>query len=103
LYTSTIVSNHVNSDPVPSFSCLDIWNVRQTTSGVYATHVTTSTYQLVVDAVDYKYNVIVIWRYQENGWVNTDVLYPTVCLITEIYQEESFSFHGSCMYNHSSK
>jgi hypothetical protein len=32
--TNTVVSNHVNSDHVPSFSCLDVWNVRQTTSGV---------------------------------------------------------------------
>jgi hypothetical protein len=39
-----VVSNHVNSDHVPSFSCLDVWNVRQTTSGVYAITVTTSTY-----------------------------------------------------------
>jgi hypothetical protein len=43
---NTVVSNHVNSDHVPSFSCHDVsWsNVRQTTSGVYAITVTTSTY-----------------------------------------------------------
>jgi hypothetical protein len=41
---NTVVSNHVNSDHVPSFSCLDVWNVRQTTSGVYAITVITSTY-----------------------------------------------------------
>jgi len=23
-----VVSNHVNSDHVPSFSCLDVWNVK---------------------------------------------------------------------------
>jgi hypothetical protein len=33
-------------DHVPSFSCHDVWNVRQTTSGVYAITVTTSTYQM---------------------------------------------------------
>jgi len=38
-----VVSNHVNSDHVQSFSCLDVWNVRRTTSGVYAITVT-STY-----------------------------------------------------------
>ena len=32
---NTIVSNHVNFDHVPSFSCHDVWNVRQTTSSVY--------------------------------------------------------------------
>jgi len=40
----TVVSNHVNSDHVPSFSCLNVWNVRETTPGVYAITVTTSTY-----------------------------------------------------------
>jgi hypothetical protein len=30
--------------PCSVFSCLDVWNVRQTTSGVYAITVTTSTY-----------------------------------------------------------
>ena len=39
-----VVSNHVNSDHIPYFSCHDVWNVRQTTSGVYAITVTTSTY-----------------------------------------------------------
>jgi hypothetical protein len=48
---NTFVSNHVNFVHV---SCLDARNVRQTTSGVYAITVTTSTYQLIVDAVDYK-------------------------------------------------
>jgi hypothetical protein len=32
--TNTVVSNHVNSDHVPSFSCHDVWNARQTTSGL---------------------------------------------------------------------
>jgi hypothetical protein len=31
-----VVSNHVNSDHVPSFSCLHVWSNWQTTSGVYA-------------------------------------------------------------------
>ena len=44
LHFNTVVSNHVNSDHVPSFSCLDVRNVRQATSGVYAITVTTSTY-----------------------------------------------------------
>ena len=39
---NTVVSNHVNSDHVPSFSCLDVWTNRQATSGVYAITVTTS-------------------------------------------------------------
>jgi hypothetical protein len=34
LLCNTLVSNHVNSDHVPSFSCVDVWNVRQMTSGV---------------------------------------------------------------------
>jgi hypothetical protein len=34
--THTVVSNHVHSDHVPSFSCLDVWANRQETSGVYA-------------------------------------------------------------------
>jgi hypothetical protein len=42
---SKIVSNHVISDHVPSFSCHDVWNVRQTTSGVYTITVTMSTYR----------------------------------------------------------
>ena len=33
---NTVVSNHVNSYHVPSFSCHDVSNVRQTTSGAYA-------------------------------------------------------------------
>ena len=41
---NTVVSNHVNSDHVPSFSCLDVWTNRQATSGVYAITVTTSAY-----------------------------------------------------------
>jgi hypothetical protein len=36
--------NHANSDHVPSFSSLDVWNVRLMTSGVYAITVTTSKY-----------------------------------------------------------
>ena len=40
----TVVSNHVNSDHVPFFSCLDVWANRQATSGVYAITVTTSAY-----------------------------------------------------------
>ena len=43
-FTNTVVSNHVNSDHVPSFSCLDVWTNRQATSGVYAITVTTSAY-----------------------------------------------------------
>jgi hypothetical protein len=39
-----IVSNHVNSDHVPSFSCLDLWSAWQATSGVYAIIVTTSAF-----------------------------------------------------------
>jgi len=42
--THTVVSNHVHSDHVPSFSCLDVWANRQATSGVYAIAVTTSAY-----------------------------------------------------------
>jgi hypothetical protein len=42
--TNMVVSNHVNSDHVPSFSCLDVWTNRQVTSGVYAMTVTTSAY-----------------------------------------------------------
>jgi hypothetical protein len=41
---NTVVSNHVNSDHVPSFSCLDVLFSRQTTSAVYAITVTTSAY-----------------------------------------------------------
>jgi hypothetical protein len=43
-YCHTVVLNHVNSDHVPSFSCLDVWTNRQATSGVYAITVTTSAY-----------------------------------------------------------
>jgi hypothetical protein len=43
-HCNTVVSNHVNSDHVPSFSCLDVWTNRQATSGVYAITVTTSAY-----------------------------------------------------------
>jgi hypothetical protein len=46
IYCCQLVSNHVNSDHVPSFSCHDVWNVRQTTSGVYAITVTTSVFLL---------------------------------------------------------
>ena len=45
----------------------------------------------VVDTVE----VIVMWRRQEYGRVNTGVRYLTVCLITEIYQDRSFSFHDA--------
>ena len=41
---NTVASNHANSDHVPSFSCLNVWNVRQVTSDVYDITVTTSTY-----------------------------------------------------------
>ena len=41
---NTVVSNHVNTDHVPPISCYDVWNVRQTTPGVYAITLTTSTY-----------------------------------------------------------
>ena len=37
-----VVSNHVNSEHVPSFSSLDVWSAWHTTSGVYASIVTTS-------------------------------------------------------------
>ena len=40
---NTLVSNHVNSDHFPSFSCLAVWNVRQATSSVYAITVISST------------------------------------------------------------
>ena len=36
LYFNKVVSNHVNSDHVPSFSCLDVWTNRKATSGDYA-------------------------------------------------------------------
>jgi hypothetical protein len=39
-----VVWNRVNSDHVPSVSCLDFWNVRQTTYGAYAITVITSAY-----------------------------------------------------------
>jgi hypothetical protein len=42
LSINTVVLNHVNSDHVPSFSCLDVWISRQTTSGVYAISVTSA-------------------------------------------------------------
>ena len=51
---NTVVSNHVNSDHVPSFPCLDVWTNRQATSGVYAITVTKRQHIIVVDAVDYK-------------------------------------------------
>jgi hypothetical protein len=41
---NTVISNHVNSVHVPSVSYHDVWNVRKTTSGVYAITETTSTY-----------------------------------------------------------
>jgi hypothetical protein len=44
---NTVVSNHVNSDHIPSFSCLDVWTPWQTTSGVYAITVTMSAYHSV--------------------------------------------------------
>jgi hypothetical protein len=85
---NTAVSNHVNSDHVTSFSCIDVWNVRQTTSGVYAITVTTSAYHS-------RRCGSVIWRRQGNGWINTGVWYPTICLISEIYERRSLSFHDS--------
>ena len=39
---NTVVSNDVNSDRVPSFSYLDVQNVRKTASGVYAITVTST-------------------------------------------------------------
>ena len=41
------------------------------------------------------HNQTTIWKSQENDWVNTGVVYFTVCLITEIYQDMSFSFHDA--------
>ena len=79
---NTVVSNHVNSDHVPSFSCLDVWISRQTTSGVYAIIVTTSAYHSRRCG---RLQVIVIWRRRVNRWINTAVRYPTICLISEIY------------------
>ena len=35
-HINMVVSNHVNSDHVLSFSCLDVCKARQTASGVYA-------------------------------------------------------------------
>jgi hypothetical protein len=72
--------NHVNSD-----------HVRQTTYSVYVITVTSTYHSRRCGRLQ----VIVIWRRQENGWVNTGVLYLTVCLITEIYQDRSFSFHDA--------
>jgi hypothetical protein len=43
-WSNTVVLNHVNSDHIPSFSCLDVWTPWQTTSGVYAITATTSAY-----------------------------------------------------------
>jgi hypothetical protein len=37
LSINTVVSNHVNSDHVPSFSCLDVWSAWQTTSAISVT------------------------------------------------------------------
>ena len=89
---NTVVSNHVNSDHVSSFSCRDVWKVRQTTSGVYAITVTTSAYHSRRFG---RLKVIVIWRCQGNGCINTGVRYPTICLISEIYKSRSFSFHNA--------
>jgi ABC-type amino acid transport system permease subunit len=89
---NTVVLNHVNSDHVLSFSCLDIWKVRQTTSGVYAITVTTSAYHSRRLG---RLKVIVIWRRQGNGSINTGVWYPTICLISGIYKSRSFSFHNA--------
>jgi hypothetical protein len=41
------------------------------------------------------HNQTTIWKSQENDWVNTGIVYFTVCLITEIYQDMSFSFHDA--------
>ena len=79
---NTVVSNHVNSDHVPSFSCLDVETNRQATSGVYAITVTTSAYDSRRCG---RLKVIVIWRRQGNRWINNGVRYPTICLISEIY------------------
>jgi hypothetical protein len=46
------------------------WKVRQTTSGVYAITVTTSPYHSRRFG---RLKVIVIWRRQGNGWINTGV------------------------------
>ena len=52
--SNTVVSNHVNSDHIPSYSCLDVRNARQTTSGVYSITVATHMkHIIVIDAVDY--------------------------------------------------
>jgi hypothetical protein len=48
------VSNHVNSEHVPSFSYLDVWYIRHTTSGVYAITARQRQNIIVVDAVEYK-------------------------------------------------
>jgi hypothetical protein len=50
---NTVVSNHVNSDHVLSFSCLDVWTNRQATSGVS----NTSIYSVVFLASPY-YNYL---------------------------------------------
>ena len=92
LSINTVVSNHVNSDHVLSFSCLDIWGVWQTTSGVYAISVTTSAFHSRRCGRLY---ISVIWRRQGNGWINTDVRYWSICLIFEIYKGRSFSFHNA--------
>lgn len=44
IMANMVVWNRVNSDHVPSVSCLDFWNVRQTTYGAYAITVITSAY-----------------------------------------------------------
>ena len=79
---NTVVSNHVNSDHVPSFSFPDVWNARQTTSGVHAIKVITSAYHSRRYGI---LQVIVIWRRQGNGWVHTGVWYLTVWYIRNIY------------------
>ena len=89
---NTVVSNHVNSDHVPSFSCLDVWITWQTTSGVYVITVTTSAFHSRRCVILY---VIVIWKHQGNGWINTCVRYPSICLISEKYKGRSFSFHDT--------
>ena len=60
--------------------------------GVYAITVTTSAFH---SRICVRLYVILIWRHQGNGWINTDVRYPSICLISEIYKGRSFSFHDT--------
>ena len=38
---------------------------------------------------------VVIWRRQGNCWINIDVRYRSICLISEIYKGRPFSFHNA--------